>query len=763
VARRLRRGAAGAVVAAAAALLISVPLPAAAMGTAEPDLAGISLDQTASPLSYDAAGQTISYSFVVTDSGDTALTNVSIDDTDLPGLSAINCPQSSLAPEDSETCTATYVTTEADVDNGDLVNQASAQGDPPASGPIYSPGTTVTVSVVQTPGISLDLSAAPSTYDAPGQTITYSYAVTNTGNVTLAGITANDGLPGLSAISCPQPSLAPGGSETCTATYVSTQADVDNGFLFNEATAQGDAPGGPCSRVRPDAGVDGCGSEPVVSDPSDAYASAAQTPGISLVKSASPSSYDAPGQTITYSFAVTNTGNVSLAGITVNDTDLPGLSAISCPQPSLAPGGSETCTATYVTTQADVDNGDVFNEATAQGDTPGGSCSRVGDPGAGRDGCGSEPVVSAPSDATVFAAESPAISLVKSASPSNFSKPGQTITYSFDVTNTGNSILSGITVNDTDLPGLSAISCPQPSLAPGGAETCTATYVTTQADLDAGALFNTATAQGDPPTGQDAAPLGKGTPPVVSDPSSATVPAVQSPAISLVKSASPASFSKPGQTITYSFDVTNTGNVTLSGIAVNDKDLPGLSKVSCPVSTLAPARTETCTATYVTTKADLEAGAVSNTATAQGLSPESSAPMVSKASSVTVAVIPAPGIAMAVSASPPSFTTAGQEITYSYLVTNTGNVRLTSVSITDPLPGLSAIVCPSSRLAVGAHETCTATYVITSADVAAGTVTNEATVQAQGMRAGAVSLSRASSIIVQVPAPIVPVPVPVTG
>ena len=698
MARRLRCGAGGAVVAAAAALLISAPLPAAAMSTLVPSEAALS-----TPASHGG-----------------------------PARHSPHSPSASAS--------------------------ASASADPSpshAAGPLRP--------LPPPSGISLDLSAAPSSYGAPGQTITYSFLVTNTGDTTLTDISINDTyLPGISVISCPQSSLKSAGSETCTATYVTTQADVDNGDVFNGATAQGDPPDD-CVRVGDrSAGPDNCGSEPVFSDPSYATVPAVQTAGISLDLSAAPSSYDAPGQTITYSSYVTNTGNVTLSGITVNDTDLPGLSAISCPQSSLAPAGSETCTATYVTTQADVDNGDVFNEATAQGETPSEDCARVGDRSAGPDGCGSEPVISAPSDVTVPAAQSPAISLVKSASPSSFSKPGQTITYSFAVTNTGNATLSAIKINDTDLPGLSAISCPQPSLAPAGTETCTATYVTTQADVNAGALFNTATVQGDPPTGQDDATPGKGTPPVVSASSSATVPAVQSPALSLVTSASPKGFSKQGQTITFRFDVANTGNVTLSGIAVHDKNLPGLSKVSCPGSTLAPAGKETCTATYVTTKADVKAGAVSNTVTARGLSPES-APIVSKASTVTIAVIPAPGIATAMSVSPPSFTTAGQKITYSYLLTNTGNVTLTSVSITDPLSGLSAIVCPSSKLAVGAHETCTATYVITSADVAAGTVTNEATAHARGLSAGTVSLSRESVVIVQVPAPIVPVPVPVTG
>src|SRR3984957_132608 len=395
------------------------------------------------------------------------------------------------------------------------------------------------------------------------------------------------------------------------------------------------------------------------------FTNTALTPGISLVKSASPSTFSGPGQTITYRFAVTNTGNVALTGIGVTDTDLPGLSAVSCPQPSLAPGAGETCIATYVTTQANVDAGLVTNTATAQGLPPGQTT----------------PTVSAPSTATVRAVQSPGITVVKSASPPTFRAAGQTITYRFAVTNTGNETLTGIGVTDTGLRGVSAVTCPQPSLAPGAGETCTATYVTTQANVDAGLVTNTATAQGLPPGA---------TTPLTSAPSTATIPAVQSPEITVVKSASPSSFSGPGQTITYHFAVTNTGNVTLTGIGVTDTGLPGLSAVSCPQPSLAPEAGETCTATYVTTQADVDAGAVTNTATAHGLPPGSATPAVSAPSTATVPAAQSPRITVVKSASLPSFSAAGQAITYHFAVTNAGNVTLTGVGVTDTdPPGLS--------------------------------------------------------------------------
>ena len=70
---------------------------------------------------------------------------------------------------------------------------------------------------------------------------------------------------------------------------------------------------------------------------STAVVSLAQSAGISLVKSATQSSYSAAGQTINYNYLVTNTGNVTLTNIAINDTHA-GLTALSCPAKFLGSG-----------------------------------------------------------------------------------------------------------------------------------------------------------------------------------------------------------------------------------------------------------------------------------------------------------------------------------------------------------------------------------------------------------------------------------------
>ena len=47
-----------------------------------------------------------------------------------------------------------------------------------------------------------------------------------------------------------------------------------------------------------------------------------------------------------------------------------------------------------------------------------------------------------------------------------------------------------------------------------------------------------------------------------------------------------------GDTIAYRFLVTNTGSVTLTGIAITDPKVPA---ITCPATTLAPGASTTCT------------------------------------------------------------------------------------------------------------------------------------------------------------------------
>ena len=180
-----------------------------------------------------------------------------------------------------------------------------------------------------------------------------------------------------------------------------------------------------------------------------------------------------------------------------------------------------------------------------------------------------------------------------------------------------------------------------------------------------------------------------------------------------------------GDTIAYTFVITNTGNVPLTSVGVTD---PKVGAVSCPGGPLAAGAQRTCTATYALTQADVDAGVVDNTATTSGTPP--TGPPVTDDDSTSTPVTRTPGIdldkqAGAVNDLDANGHDVGDTIAYTFVVTNTGNVTLTSVGVTDPKVG--AVSCPGGPLAAGAQRTCTATYALTQADVDAGVVDNTAT------------------------------------
>lgn len=208
--------------------------------------------------------------------------------------------------------------------------------------------------------------------------------------------------------------------------------------------------------------------------------------------------------------------------------------------------------------------------------------------------------------------------------------------------NTGEVALTAVAVND---PKIGVVACPQSTLAVGASQTCAAAavYVITQADVDAGFVNNTATASGTTPDEQT----------VTSDPSSTSTPTTApDPTITLVKSADPSEEGSylAGEVITYSFVVTNTGNVPLNNVTIVEGAFSGtgdLSNIVCPTSTLAAGAQFVCTATYSLTQDDVDAGELTNTATAEGTPPGATTPTPSDPSTVTIPNTPAPAITIA--------------------------------------------------------------------------------------------------------------------
>jgi uncharacterized repeat protein (TIGR01451 family) len=705
-------------------------------GTNAPGLStDLSVTKTVSPAMVDPGGK-ITYTLTITNNGPGNSSGYVLNDSLPAGLTsaattstgctvtsptAVVCAGAPLAAGAFVTDTIT-----ANAPNpftGSLTNTATVaanEADPNASN--NSASATVAANIVKVSVVKSAVVAPASDQNAArvGDTITYSYNVTNNGNVPLTLVAVSDPTGG--SVACPAPAppgLAPGAAETCTARspYLVKQTDVDVGNVTDTATATA---------------TDATGFTSPASAPSSTSVPAvAAAPSLVVQKIENASlGNSAPiqaGETIQYSYVITNTGNVDLMPVSVSD---PTAGAVTCstpPAPGLAPGDTETCTANapYVVTQANVDGGGVTDTATATG----------------RDLQG-QSATSPPSTVSTTSLPIPAVSVDKTATVTpagdqNAVKVGDTIQYTYKVTNIGNVDLASFAVSD---PSVGTVTCPTaaaPGLAPGASETCTAdnVYTVTQADVDNGEVDDTATATATDDQGNTSAP---------SNPSTATVLAVTGNAsVSIAKSAAvtPAGDQnavKVGDTIQYSYDVTNTGNITLTSVAVND---PSSGNVTCPVPAgagLAPGASETCTADnpYTVVQSDVDAGGVTDSATATGVDAKGAQSEPSPASTVTVpAVAAAPSVSLTKKATvdPAADETAvqvGDRISYSYTVTNAGNVTLTSVAVSDPAAGnVTCPTPPAPGLAPGQSETCTADdpHPVTQVDIDTGGVTDTAT------------------------------------
>ena len=204
--------------------------------------------------------------------------------------------------------------TQADVDHGSIVDDATTEGTTPSGGTTpLATSNTVTVNVTQTASLTIAKSATPTTVTAANQSVTYTFTVTNTGNLTLTTVGVTDVptapagivIPTCTSLSSPagtctgtSTTLLPGQIATFTGTYTVTQADIDHGSIVDSAVAAGTTPS----------------DTSVTADSNSVTVDVTQSGSLSIAKSASPMTVTAADQTINYTFTVTNTGNVTSRG-----------------------------------------------------------------------------------------------------------------------------------------------------------------------------------------------------------------------------------------------------------------------------------------------------------------------------------------------------------------------------------------------------------------------------------------------------------------
>ena len=625
-----------------------------------------------------SAPGTLTYTITVENTGSVSLTNVVLTDpfaTTGPTLSSGDITNPGVLDVDETWIyTATYDVTQDDINAGDdLVNTATVDTD--QTDPEEADATT---SVSQDAELTIEKDVNIDEISAPG-TLTYTITVENTGSVSLTNVVLTDPFattgPILTSGDIANTGvLDVGETWTYTATYNVTQDDIDDGVdLVNTATVDTDQ------------------TDP---EDDDATTTIEGTSDLDVTKTVDRSSISAP-VTLNYTITVTNTGTVGLTGIRVVDAFAGGAVYVSGDTDRdnvLDLTETWIYTADYTATQANIDTGsnlvnivsvtsnEVTNPVTAQA------------------------VTTIAGDASLTVEKT-------QISTDPITAAGQVITYRIIIRNTGNISLTGCVATEiypgtgrgTLSPVIESIS-PNRILNVGETWTHTATYTVTQTDIDRGTdLVNTISifANEYPGPTED----------------TETTPVAGTPSLTVIKTqTSTAPVTTPGQVITYQISVRNTGSISITG--VNPTEIypgNGPGTLSPPAESISSNgilnvnETWTYTATYTVTQDDLDNNE-SLTNTIEIRTPEVPGPTTD--TEVTL-LTRRPAISITKATTATTFTAPGEVISYTLIISNTGNVTLTGVVVTDPIAVVTCTGAPYT-LVPGEQVTCTAVHTVTA-------------------------------------------------
>lgn len=750
-------------------------------------------------------GDEVDYQFIYTNTGNVTLTNIQVIDNHLftgtgtpiqlsnPVVSS-GSTLNALAPNGTVTYTATYKITQADIDAGEVVNQAVAKGTSPKTDDDPNgidiedlsddpndatnidtegdgePDDPTVVLLPQMPLVELTkegryLGDSKAAY--PGDEVEYIFTVYNTGNVTLSNVNIQDvfftgkGLPiqinyvNGSRGATPS-SFTPGEKLTYRAVYKIVQDDIYLANIFNQAEVSATPPNSntPIKDLSDDPNVSENLDPEGDGEPDDVtIVKLPRQPSVEVEKKGvfndegNIKGQAEVGETITYTFRVINTGNVELENVRLlensfsgaGDLPKPQLKATS-PQSSefkLMPGGELIYEAVYTILQADINTGKVINQAIVKafepqtGDEIDDLSDDPNDP-TNRDIEGD----GEPDDPTVVVLPSTSqISLLKDGVFNDENKNGlgdlgETITYTFTITNSGLTTINNIVLSDPLISG--SINLPKTTLTPGEVMTATATYSLRQSDLDRGGVYNIATVKGNDPSNKpvqddsnDPTPLNPNDPnhPGVdpSCPDCTIVPTPGNPGIKIEKNTTTLSFQNIGDKIKYVIKVTNTGSVTLNNVVVTDVLLPNWSQT---ISTLAPGQSQQFQVEYVVKAEDIENGKVLNVAKVKGEDPKGNE--VEDEDDKEVPFKAVPSISIEKTADKTLVKEAGEAVNYTLIVTNNGNVDLSNVIVRDPMTGFEQNI---GFLKSGEIRNFVITYIIKPTDLSKSVLVNIATVE----------------------------------
>jgi uncharacterized repeat protein (TIGR01451 family) len=282
-------------------------------------------------------------------------------------------------------------------------------------------------------------------------------------------------------------------------------------------------------------------------------------PKLSIVKTASRSAI-VPGQDVTYTVTVTNSGDTTLLAGNVADTwdgarlgfvsstpaTVPVSNAATFSVANLAPGASYPITLVLraTTTTGAAGNSAVVNAVDVNGD----------------------PFAPKSANATVVVG-APVLSVTKTRTSGPIISAGEDVTWRINVTNSGDATAAPLTVVDTWTAG--ALTYVSATLAPDATSSAGATW--TVPTLAAGASTSidvTMRATGTTGIAQNSARVSA--PGGVTPPTSSATVTVGAPSLSVTKTRSSDSTAVAGENVNWLVTVTNSGNATASPVTVVD-------------------------------------------------------------------------------------------------------------------------------------------------------------------------------------------------
>lgn len=624
-------------------------------------------------------GATVDLEYTITN---TSQVSVSISGVAGLGNGAV-CPPVTLAPGASTNCTATTVGPNEGKDKSLLVTLTGTWTRPDSVVMPVNAARTIRLWADATPEIAvavrLDGDTAPTPYGKeypPGSDVAVTFVVANTGPVEVTNLAVAP--TGVGAPTCASTTIAVASSTTCTA-ILSDVVYADGLAITGEVTAQW-TNGGNQVRTATDTGVAYLWTDGVPTiDVRSRIATVSQPADVS------PGAMIDDGVDFAVIYTVENTSDITLSGLAAD--------GVNCAQTTLDPGDETSCSS------LPFDELPVGTAWSHDVTFTAGFTNLIGLPR------------TASFDSTVYAwtDATPTISMTarigtteRPIAPGVKVAASQPVAVRLTITNDGPVPVTTPTVTL----GFGTVTCPAGTLAPGASVDC-------NADIAAPARGGLLTFAPEAiATWTNAA----GTTKQAAASAALFAWVDDNPTISLETKVNgdnadtaPGIQVAPNAPLAMAYVVTNTSGLPLAAVTVSDA---GLS-ISCPATTLdptGPGAAMTCTAT----RPALGGGRALNalgTVTATWDAPDGTTRTATATDRAYAWTDATPGVTLLAAVgnddadTPPGPRISSGTMTLRSVVTNTGNVTLTDIVVSDSVAG--TLGCPVATLAAGASMTCT--------------------------------------------------------